>query len=226
MIDGLSVLAMIPARGGSKRIPGKNLAMVEGQSLLSWTSESAKKSRYIDRLFLSSEDSNIIAEAKNIGLDVPFVRPTELSQDHTSGTDPIVHALSQLKGYDLFILLQATSPLRTAEHIDSCLEMFLKPEISSVASVAKLRKKAEWLFHLDDTDSHSILHPAFTATTQELFCLNGAMYAFRIERFLATGRLIDDQTRAYVMSDEASLDIDYPEDLETFRRLAPTLSKT
>ena len=122
MIDGRSVLAIIPARGGSKGVPRKNIRPLGGKPLIAWTIEAAHRSAWIDRLILSSEDQEIIDTACAWGCDVPFVRPAELARDCTPGIDPVLHALKQLPSFDLVVLLQPTSPLRSAADIDRCIE--------------------------------------------------------------------------------------------------------
>ena len=113
-----SFLAVIPARGGSKGVPRKNVRDLNGKPLIAWTIEEAKKSQYISNIILSSEDSEIIKEAKKYGCEVPFIRPMKLAQDDTPGIDPVLHAINQCPGYDYVVLLQPTSPLSKAEDID------------------------------------------------------------------------------------------------------------
>nr|HPK54819.1 acylneuraminate cytidylyltransferase family protein [Smithellaceae bacterium] len=116
MIQGKTVLAIIPARGGSKGIPRKNITNLAGKPLIAWTIEEAKKSKYIDRLILSSEDNEIIQVAKEWGCEVPFIRPRELAEDDTLGIEPVLHALNTIKKkYDYVVLLQPTSPLRSVD---------------------------------------------------------------------------------------------------------------
>lgn len=119
------ILAIIPARGGSKGVPRKNIRDLAGKPLIAWTIEEAKKSKYITRLILSSEDEEIIEAAKKYGCEVPFVRPIELAQDNTPGIEPVLHAIEKCPGYDYVLLLQPTSPLRTVEDIDGCIEFLL-----------------------------------------------------------------------------------------------------
>ena len=123
MLNGKTILAIIPARGGSKGIPRKNIKPLAGKPLIAWTIEEAKKSKYIDRLILSSEDEEIIRIAKKWGCEVPFVRPKEFAEDETSGIEPILHAIETLsEKYDYVCLLQPTSPLRTVNDIDGCIK--------------------------------------------------------------------------------------------------------
>lgn len=118
-------LAVIPARGGSKGIPRKNIREIAGKPLIAWSIEEAKKSKYITKLILSSDDKEIIDVAKQYGCEAPFVRPKALAADETPGVDPILHAIEQCPGYDYVVVLQPTSPLRTVENIDGAIEMLL-----------------------------------------------------------------------------------------------------
>src|SRR5215470_19477410 len=135
MIDGKKVLAIIPARGGSKGLAGKNIIEVAGKPLIAWTIAEANKSRYIDRLILSSDDPKTIEVAKAHGCEVPFVRPAELAQDETPGVDPVLHAISMLRGYEIVIVLQVTSPLRRVMDIDDCLDYLLSCDANACVSV-------------------------------------------------------------------------------------------
>ena len=107
----MSILALIPARGGSKGVPRKNIRELCGKPLIAWSIEAAQKSKYIDRLVVSTEDEEIAEIARYYGAEVPFMRPPELSRDETSGMAPVLHALEQLPGYENILLLQPTSPL-------------------------------------------------------------------------------------------------------------------
>ncbi len=124
MIDEKKILAVIPARGGSKGVPRKNIRDLAGKPLIAWTIEAAKKSKYIDRLILSSEDPEIIAVAKSYGCEVPFVRKIELAQDDTPGIEVVLDAVQRCLGYTHVLLLQPTSPFRTHKHIDDLIEKF------------------------------------------------------------------------------------------------------
>src|ERR1039458_650454 len=118
MINDKTVLGVVPARGGSKGVPRKNIRMAAGKPLIAWTIEKALKSQYIDRLVLSSEDLEIMEVALRYGCDVPFRRPVELASDDTPGIAPVLHVLEKLPGYSYVALLQPTSPSRAAEDID------------------------------------------------------------------------------------------------------------
>ena len=124
------VLAVIPARGGSKGLVRKNILDLAGIPLIAWTIEAAKRSKYIDRVVLSSDDDEIMAVAKHYGCEVPFRRPSALASDDAASLDVLFHAIEKVPGYDYVILLQPTSPLRTFTDIDSAFEMMMSPVFS------------------------------------------------------------------------------------------------
>ena len=131
MINGGSVLGLITARGGSKGVPRKNMREVGGKSMIARTVEAALASRRIDRVVISSDDVEILDAARAAGCEVPFVRPGELASDESSHADVIDHALRSLdRRYDYLVLLQPTSPLRTAADIDGCLDLCVRSNLS------------------------------------------------------------------------------------------------
>lgn len=206
------VLAIIPARGGSKGVPRKNILELAGKPLIAWTIEAAKKSKYIDRLILSSEDDEIIEVAKQYGCEVPFKRPVELAQDDTPGIDPVMHAIMQCPGYDYAVLLQPTSPLRTTEDIDSCIEKILSHKAPFCVSVTELAKSPYWMYTLENDKMKSLLpQDTLIARRQELpksYALNGAVYVAEINKLLKEKSFITEETVAFIMSQESSFDID------------------
>jgi N-acylneuraminate cytidylyltransferase len=210
-------LGLIPARGGSKGVPRKNLRVVEGKSLLGWTIDEAKKSKYLDAIVLSSDDAEIITEAKQCGCEVPFVRPPELARDETPGIEPVLHALKELPEFDYIVLLQPTSPLRSVDDIDGCIERFLELKAPSCVSVCESPKNPLWMFTLDaDYRMTPLLEGARERSRQELpktWVLNGAVYVARREFVMQQRGFISDATVAYQMPIERSLDIDTELDL-------------
>ena len=141
MYNNFKVLALIPARGGSKGIPKKNIKLLAGKPLIVWSIDAAKKSRFIDRVIVSTDSQEIADVAKNAGAEVPFMRPTEISQDLTPDTPVFEHALAWLKEHDNFVPesivhLRPTGPLRTAAEIDEAIEMLANdPDADSIRSV-------------------------------------------------------------------------------------------
>jgi len=213
MINGKKVLAVVTARGGSKGLPRKNVLNLAGKPLIAWTIEAAKKSRYIDKAVLSSEDEEIIETASKYELDVPFVRPKELAQDTSSTVDVLLHAMGQLGRYDYLVVLQPTSPLRKAEDIDACIEMCEKHQINSCVSVCETEKPPFWTYYLDkDTVLKPVVPTEAKANRRQdlpkTYVLNGAVYVVNSEVFLANREFIYPDTRAVVMPRERSVDID------------------
>jgi N-acylneuraminate cytidylyltransferase len=218
MIEGNTFLAVIPARGGSKGIPGKNLREVRGKPLLAWTMDEAKKSRHIDRIILSSEDPEIMRVAEKWRVETPFVRPTALASDEATLPEVLLHAIGQVPGYDYVVLLQPTSPLRTAEDIDTCIEMCIKKKAKGCISVTEPDKSPYWMYKLDENDfiSPLISSEHLTKRRQELprvYVPNGAVYIAEIPFFLQTKSLVSESTIAYKMPKNRSLDIDTNLDL-------------
>lgn len=221
------VLGIIPARGGSKGIPGKNLADLGGKPLLAWTIEAGRASKTIDRLILSSDSEEIMEVARQLGCDVPFVRPAELAGDHTPAADPVIHALHSLdQAYDYVVLLQPTSPFRSADDIDACVNACVSDSVPACVSVVETRAHPYWTYLLD---SRFLMHPFverdLVTRRQDLppaYALNGAVYAARVDWFLHSRAFVSEDTRAYVMPEERSVDVDTPFDLRVARALVQT----
>jgi len=219
MIDGLSVLALIPARGGSKGIPGKNIAPLAGRPLIHWTIAAARNSKFIDRVILSSDDEAISAAARAAGCDVPFVRAAELATDEASSMDVVLDALARTPGYDIVVLLQPTSPLRVAEDIDGCLVEMLRSDAPCCVSVQAAANHPYLTYRLDD--QASLMAYASPPVGQNLrrqdlpaaWCLNGAVYAARTPWLQAQRNFLSSETRGYPMPTDRSIDIDTPADL-------------
>jgi N-acylneuraminate cytidylyltransferase len=208
------ILAVIPARGGSKGLPRKNILVLAGKPLIVWTIEAAKKSTMIDRFVLSSDDSEIIDVAKRWGCEVPFIRPKELSQDDTPGVDPVLHALEMLcENYDYVVLLQPTSPLRKAEDIDACIELCMKSGSPSCVSVVLSEQNPYWMYSINSMHQlQPIMKNRFNYIRRQdlptIYSLNGAVYVAKPKWLVKTKRFITDETIGYVMPKERSVDID------------------
>jgi N-acylneuraminate cytidylyltransferase len=222
VIRNLRVLALIPARGGSKGLPGKNVRTVRGRPLLAWTVAAAKASRYIDRLVLSSDDEEIIAAALACECEVPFRRPAELATDVASTIDVVFHALQELPGYDVVLLLQPTSPLRTADDIDAVCERVAHGAPACV-SVCPVEESPYWMYRVNDDGFLSPLIdlPPNVSRRQDLppvYLLNGAVYAARVQWLQEHRSFVTCETVAHIMPRERSIDIDTLDDFEAFCR--------
>ena len=217
MIDGKRVLAVIPARGGSKGIPRKNIRDVAGRPLIAWTVCAARGSRYVDRLILSSEDPEIIAVAKREGCEAPFVRPAALATDDSPGIAPVLHALESIPGFDYVVLLQPTSPLRLAEDIDGCIAACHLREAPSCVSVSEPAHHPYWTFSLDAAGALKPLFENPPSRRQDLplvYAVNGAVYVAEVGALLQSGDFLQPGVVPYVMPPLRALDIDTPADLE------------
>ena len=142
VINGKSVLVIIPARGGSKGVPKKNIKSLNGKPVISYTIEEAKKSKYIDRIVVSTDNKDIAEVSKNYGAEVPFLRPSELAKDDTPGIDPIIHCINWLKENEKYLpdyvcLLQCTSPFRRVQQIDEALERLIYENFDSLVSICE-----------------------------------------------------------------------------------------
>ena len=220
MIGGRSILAVITARGGSKGLPGKNIRPLAGKPLIAWTIEAAMRSRYIDRLIVSSEDEGIIAVARQWGCEVPFVRPAVLAEDHTPGVEPILHAVEAVpEPYDYVVLLQPTSPLRLTADIDGCIERCCELFAPACVSVTEPDKSPYWMYNLDEK---GFLVPmtdlGYTSSRRQdlprVYALNGAVYVAQTEWLKRRRSFLSPETAAFVMPRERAHDIDGELDLK------------
>jgi N-acylneuraminate cytidylyltransferase len=208
-----SVLALIPARGGSKGLPGKNIRLLQSKPLIAWSIEAAQASSFISRVVVSSDDAEILAVARAQGADVPFVRPAHLAGDASSGMDVVLHALEQLPGFDWVVLLQPTSPLRLAADIDDAIEHCLNMGAPACVSVSEAATNPWWMFHVAADGRMGAFLPGAERPTRrqdlpELYALNGAIYVARVEWLRQTHTFLAQETVAYVMPPERSVDID------------------
>jgi CMP-N,N'-diacetyllegionaminic acid synthase len=218
MIASLSVLAVIPARGGSKGVTRKNIKLLAGRPMLAWTIQAALASQYLDRVVLSSEDQEIIDTARELGCEVPFRRPVELATDETPGIEPVLHALAQLPGHDLVVLLQPTSPLRRASDIDGCLEKLVATGAPACISVREATDHPYWCYQQGASERllPFVNFPPNTFNRRQdlprAFAVNGAVYVARVPWLLASHSFLTEETVGHEMPPECSLDLDTPED--------------
>jgi N-acylneuraminate cytidylyltransferase len=217
VIENSTVLAIIPARGGSKGVPRKNIRDVAGKPLIGWTIEEAKKSGYIDRLVVSTDDQEIADIAVWWGGEVPFLRPAELARDDTPGIAPVIHILTTIQpAYDLVVLLQPTSPLRTVEDIDGAIALMVNKNANACVSVVEPDKSPYWMYSMDGSDHLIPLLEGDYARRQDLppvYALNGAVYVARVNWLLKKQVFVSDETVAYIMPKDRSIDIDTETDL-------------
>jgi CMP-N-acetylneuraminic acid synthetase len=216
MYKGQSILCVIPARGGSKGLPGKNLRELGGKPLIAHSIEQALASRYVDRVVVSTDDAAIAAAAAAAGAEVPFVRPAALATDDSGSVDVLLHALdwlAQRERYapDALLLLQPTSPLRAVGDIERCTELLVDGGWDNVISVAAAH--ANPYFSLVERVDGKIRpvkqSPALTRqSAPAVYELNGAVYLWRTAALRHARGLFLERTEVYVMPRERSVDID------------------
>lgn len=215
-------VGLIPARGGSKGIPGKNIVPCAGKPLIQWTCDAARGSRRLSRTIVSTDSAEIAAVARGCGAEVPFLRPAELARDETPALPVIQHALrwfdAQGQAPDAIVLLQPTSPLRASAHIDEAIGLFEARSADTVVSVVRVPHR----FHPSSVmwERNGALVPyegEETVTRRQeqppLFARNGPAVLVVSRATLQSGRLYGGCTLGYLMDDAASVDIDTPADL-------------
>ena len=219
MYQGKTFLAIIPARGGSKRLPRKNVLDLAGKPLISWTIEATLGCSFIDEVMVSTDDLEIAEVAKKYGANAPFLRPAKLASDTSTSFDAIKHAIdyyrSELgKEFDFVIMLQPTSPLRNTQNISEAIELCLQKEADAVISVCEVDHSPLWTNTLpvDHRMAGFIREDVKNKRSQDLpknYRLNGAIYICNVARLLEERSFfISANIFAYIMSKETSVDID------------------
>jgi CMP-N-acetylneuraminic acid synthetase len=215
MYKNSKILGIIPARGGSKGVPRKNLRPLAGKPLIAWTIEAAQGSSLLDRVILSSEDEEIMETAQRHGLDVPFKRPPELARDDTPGILPVLHALEMLssENYTHVVLLQPTSPMRNSEDIDGAIRLCIDRAAPACLGVCEAPHPPWWMFGMDADRKLSPLMaakdiPLRRQDAPKAYQLNGAIYVAEIGFIKSSKGFIGPESLGYAMPGERSLDID------------------
>ncbi len=221
MINGKKILAVIPARGGSKGVLRKNVRMIAGKPLIAWSIEAAKQATFVDKVILSTDDAEIAEVAQVFDCDVPFMRKPELACDETSTNAVLIDALERMPGYDWVLLLQPTSPLRSAEDIDNAIRICFENQAPSCVSVTLAEESPYWMYELNDSDC---MRPLLTHQSVErrqdlppVYSLNGAIYLAKIEWFLEHKTFITHETIAYKMPRNRSVDLDTEQDFQLLK---------
>ena len=212
----MSLLALIPARGGSKGIPGKNIRLLAGIPLIAHTIKAAQQVSAITRIVVSTDDEKIAEIATRWGAEVPFMRPSELAKDDTPGIAPALHALEQIPESNEILLLQPTSPLRSSQDIEGIISFKNQKTCQSTVSVSISPKHPQWMFRLKQDGA---LQPFMDATAadrrQDLdsaYVLNGSMYLCDRAWLQNQGSFVGTGTLGYPIPLERSVDIDTPLD--------------
>ena len=212
-----TILGIIPARGGSKGIPRKNIRLLGDKPLLAWTVQTALQSAVLDRLILTTEDEEIAEVGRTCGCEVLFLRPQELATDETPGIEPVLHAINWLEAHEGYVpefvmLLQPTSPFRTSEQMKQTVKQISTSNFDSLVSVVEPKHPPQWMF-VKDTDKAlkpllSSERPVRRQDSPESFALNGAIYITRTTVLKRERTFMPERTMGYVMDRLTSLDLD------------------
>ena len=219
MYKNKTFLAIIPARGGSKRLPRKNVLDLNGKPLIAWSIEAGRKSKYVDEVMVTTDDDEIINVSRKFGATVPFVRPEKLADDFATRPEVIKHTIEYYKShlkkeFDYLIFLQPTSPLRDEKDVDSAIEFIFEKNTDAVVSVCEVEHPVHWsgILPQDKNMSNFLSNVAVQSRSQDFdkyYRLNGAIYICDIAKFLEEGCIfLKENIFAYEMAQEKSVDID------------------
>ncbi len=219
MINQKKVLAIIPARGGSKGLPGKNTRLLQGIPLVGWPIKAALNSRYIDRVIVSTDDEKIAKIAQEQGADVPFLRPAEFAKDTSPSSDAIIHALNFCKesgeNYDYFVLLEPTSPLTDSADIDCALETLAKGPGFSIVGACKTGNCHPVYCATLGADNFlkpynrdDFAKPVRRQDVDDLYFFEGSLYISDVKKYLETKTFYHESTLPYIVPHWKSLEID------------------
>lgn len=222
--EGLEIVGLVPARGGSKGLPGKNLRLLGGRTLVARAVESGLQSRLVNRVILSTDSAAIAEEGKRAGAEVPFLRPAELALDATPTAPVVIHALRWLEENegarpDILVLLQPTAPLRQPRHVDEALELLLAAKARSVISVTPVpgHHHPYWQFSIREGFLCPFTEGGKTPPRRQdlppTYTRNGAIYAAWAEEWLSGRMAYGPGCVPYVMEPGESVNIDSPEDM-------------
>lgn len=226
MYQNKTFLAIIPARGGSKRLPRKNILDLAGRPLITWTIDAGLNSQYIDKTIVTSDNDEILDISSKLGCNT-IKRPAELASDTATTFDAIKHTIDSHKRYDYIILLQPTSPMRTWKHIDKAIEFLDQKNADAVVSVCEMDHSPLWsnILPADDAMDNFIKDEINNKRSQDLeifYRINGAIYICKTDRLLEEESFfIKDNIFAYCMDRICSIDIDEEFDFkiaELFKR--------
>ena len=220
MYKGKSFLGIIPARGGSKGIPKKNIVLVNNKPLIQYTIDAALASKYLDDIIVSTDDKEIAKVSEQLGIKVPYLRPKFLATDEARTIDTIIHVIEEQKKlekvYDYVVILQPTQPLRKTRHIDEAIERIIQYNQNELVSVSKVKEHPVLMRTINDKGIlKSLLNINSTIRRQDfsdVYKVNGAIYINKVSK-LNKDTSLNDNKFSYVMNVKYDLDIDDPQDL-------------
>lgn len=229
----LKIAGIIHARGGSKRIPLKNIKPLAGKPLIAYMIESALKSRRLNRVIVSTDHDEIARVATEYGAEVPFRRPKELAEDVPS-EQVSQHAVDYLineENYhpDIAVTMQPTTPFCRPEDIDACIDKLIETEADSVMTIKEIRERPEWMYKLEGDRTVSLTGTLFqgemgvSQNLPKLYIPNGGVYATKVNVLMEQNLIIGRDNRGVIMSLERSIDIDEPIDFKLAEIVAKEL---
>jgi CMP-N,N'-diacetyllegionaminic acid synthase len=231
------ILGLIPARGGSRGVPRKNIRSLSDKPLLQYTTEAALAARGLSRVILSTDDEEIADFGRRCGVDVPFIRPAQLAQDDTPMLPVVQHALRGMEElgetFDAVCLLQPTNPLRRADDIDACIELLRQTDADSVITILSVpaEHNPHWVYFRDEQDLLRLCTGEATPITrrQDLppaYHREGSVYVTRVNVVMEENSLYGERVLGYEIETERSVNIDTPEDWSRAEALMSANSHT
>jgi len=223
MYKGMSVLCVIPARAGSRGLPGKNMRLLAGKPLIQYAFENALACTEVDRVICSTDSPDVAELARSLGVDVPFERPARLAEDHVGTIDVLLHAMDHIEKaeqsrYDVLVLLHATAPLCDVSDVSACIRLLVSSGSDSVFTVTPAQRNP--YFNMveasDDGTVHLCKEGSF-ATRQSappVYDLNSAVYAWPWDVLRQRKAVVLEKSRVHVMPRERSVDVDEELDLQ------------
>lgn len=210
------ILCIIPARGGSKGLPGKNIKELMGKPLIVYTIEHALASKYVDRVIISTDDVRIADIAKKYSVEVPFLRPGELATDYASTIDVLIHAIDWLRNnedynFDILVLLHVTTPLRKTEDLDNCIELLVENNADNVFSVTEAHRNPYFNMVEVQKNTVKLVKKGNFVTRQsapKVFDMNSSIYVWWRDIFKEKKSIFLGKSNIYIMPKERSIDID------------------
>ena len=221
MIGNKRILAIIPARAGSKGIKDKNIIDLNKKPLIAYSIEAGLKSKYIDKVVVTTDGNEIANVSREYGAEVPFLRPKHLSSDTSKTIDAVIHCIDTMEKmgerYDYMVLLQPTQPLRQTWHIDEAIELIVEKDEEALVSVSKVKDHPILMRTIDEKGyAINLLEGSSTKRRQDFidfYKVNGAIYINKINKNLNSNTSLNDNKLVYIMDEQYDVDIDEMLDL-------------
>ncbi len=218
MINGKKILAVIPARGGSKGLPGKNIRPLVGKPLISWSIEQGLSSKYIDKVVVSTDSPGIAEIARKAGAHVPFLRPERLATDNAASIDVILHAIDQLSDagemFDIVVMLEPTSPLRESADLDNAIKLLIEtPDAESIVGICRVESAhPQFLVKLEERYLRPYINKDYRVLRRQeiddLYFFEGSLYISHIDKLRTRKNFYHDKCIGYVVPKWKSFEVD------------------